>query len=62
MKIKELKSKEQAQAIENFYNQCSAYEMGTPVKDVIEIELDEAFSFRDTKQGSYYWANLAYNV
>ena len=62
MKIKELKHKQQAEAIENFYNQCSPYGLELPVVEVIDIELNEAFTFIRTKQGYDYWNNMYYNV
>ena len=62
MKIKELKPKEQAKAIENFFNQCDLDCIEMEIKDVIELELDVAFVWIDTKQGGKYWVNLCCNV
>ena len=62
MKIRELKSKEQAEAIENFFNQFDLDCIEMETKDVIELELDEAFTFAETKQGYKYWFNICHNV
>lgn len=62
MKIKDLKSKEQAEAIANFFNQCDLDCIEMEIKDVIELELDVAFVWIDTKQGGKYWVNLCCNV
>ena len=61
-KIKDLEPKQKCEALTNYYNQCHPLNYGRCIFEVMEIELCNAFSFLNTKQGYDYWFKLTQNV
>tara|TARA_Y100000310_G_C20171870_1_gene574049 strand:- start:199 stop:390 length:192 start_codon:yes stop_codon:yes gene_type:complete len=61
-KIKDLEAKQKCEALTNFYNQCHPLNYNTSIFMVMELKIDAAFTFDETKQGKDYWLKVGKNV
>ena len=61
-KIKDLEPKQKCEALTNYYNQCHPLNYGRCIFEVMDLSLEVAFTWEETKQGGSYWFKAEQNV